>query len=376
VLQGGTGGTTDTSAAAAPKLVADAADPKGDGKAQCSGVSLAYAGTINGDNAALGQNILYGADVAVKLHNQANPGCQVELQQFDTEGKADKAPGIVTQIINEPKIISVVGLSFSGESKSTRNLFNHANLVQISPSATNSLLSENGWKTFFRGMGSDAVQGPAVATFLTGTVRASKVCVISDDTPYGTGLAQAVIGALTAKASCTDKVRQKQTDFSAVVDKMVTEKPDTIFYSGYYPQAGPFAQQLDNKGVTAKFVGSDGVKNTEFVKAAGNAASKAYFTCPCAPEGNFKDFTAAYKSIEGHDPGTYSTEAYDVATILLKGIGKGVTDRAGLLDFVRNYNGRGLTKTFKWNDKGELSETPVWSYQVENDKIVNKGQIS
>jgi branched-chain amino acid transport system substrate-binding protein len=54
--------------------VAEAADPKGDGKAQCSGVSLAYAGTINGDNAALGENILYGADLAVKLHNQANPG--------------------------------------------------------------------------------------------------------------------------------------------------------------------------------------------------------------------------------------------------------------------------------------------------------------
>ena len=133
--------------------MADAADPKGDGKAQCSGVSLAYAGTINGDNAALGQNILYGADLAVKLHNQANPGCQVELKQFDTEGKADKAPGVVTQIINEPKIIGVVGLSFSGESKSTGNLFNHANLVQITPSATNPPLSENGWKTFFRGMG-------------------------------------------------------------------------------------------------------------------------------------------------------------------------------------------------------------------------------
>jgi branched-chain amino acid transport system substrate-binding protein len=157
-------------------------------------------------------------------------------------------------------------------------------------------------------------------------------------------------------------VKQKQTDFSAVVDKMVTEKPDAIFYAGYYPEAGPF--------------GPDGVKNSEFVKGAGNAAGKAYFTCPCVPEDNFQDFTAAYKSVEGHDPGTYSPEAYDVATILLKGIDKGVTDRAGLLNFVTNYNGRGLTKKFKWNDKGELSETPVWSYKVENDKIVNEGQIS
>jgi branched-chain amino acid transport system substrate-binding protein len=171
-------------------------------------------------------------------------------------------------------------------------------------------------------------------------------------------------------------VKTGQTDFSAVVNKLIGEKPDAIFYAGYYPEAGPFAQQLDDKGVTAKFVGPDGVKDSEFLKGAGNAAAKAYFTCPCVPEDNFKDFTAAYKSVEGRDPGTYSPEGYDVTTILLKGIDKGIKDRAGLLDFVKNYNGQGLTKKFNWDAKGELSDTPVWSYKVENGKIVNNGQIS
>src|SRR4051812_23296564 len=67
--QGGSSGTT-TGSAAAPSQAADAANPKGDGKAVCSGVSLAYAGTINGNSAALGQNILRGADLAVKQHNE------------------------------------------------------------------------------------------------------------------------------------------------------------------------------------------------------------------------------------------------------------------------------------------------------------------
>jgi branched-chain amino acid transport system substrate-binding protein len=373
--QGSSGGTT-TSAAAAPSQALDAANPAGDGKAQCSGVSLAYAGTINGASAALGQNILSGVDLAVKQHNQANPGCQVTLKKFDTEGKPDKAPGVVTQVISEADIIGIVGLPFSGESKASGDLFNNAGLVQLTPSATNPALSTHGWKTFFRGMGNDAVQGPAAAKFLTGTLKASKVCVIQDDSEYGTGLAAQVTQALGAKASCTDKVKTGQTDFSAVVNKIVTEKPDAIFYSGYYPEAGPFAQQLDDKGVTAKFVGPDGVKDAEFVKGAGNAASKAYFTCPCVPEDNFKAFTAAYKQIEGRDPGTYSPEGYDVATILLKGIDKGIKDRAGLLNFVTNYAGQGLTKMFKWNAQGELSDTPVWSYKVVNGKIVNNGQIS
>ncbi|WP_236794171.1 branched-chain amino acid ABC transporter substrate-binding protein [Amycolatopsis sp. GM8] len=362
--------------AAAPTAAANAANPAGDGKAVCSGVSIAYIGTINGNSAAFGQNTLRGADLAVKQHNTANPNCQVTLKRFDSEGKPDKAPGVVTQAIAEADIIGVVGLPFSGESKAAGNLFNQAGLVSVTPVATNPGLTQNGWKTFFRAVGNDSVQGPAAVKLMTEKLGAQKICVVEDDSEYGIGLANQVTQALGAKASCTDKVKTGQTDFSAVVNKMSSESPDAIFYSGYYPEAAPFAQQLNDKGVTAKFVGPDGVKDTEFLKGAGAGANNAYFTCPCVPEDNFNDFTAAFKQLEGADPGTYSPEGYDVATILLKGIDSGIKDRAGLLNFVKNYDGQGLTKHFKWDDKGELSETPVWSYRVDNGKIVNYGQVS
>lgn len=361
--------------AAAPSAAADAADPAGDGKAQCAPTSIAYAGTINGANAALGQNILNGTKLAVDQHNKANAGCQVKLEQFDTEGTPDKAPGIVTQIVNTPGIIGVVGLPFSGESKAAGNIFNSAGLVTVTPSATNPTLSENGWKTFFRGLGNDNTQGPAAAKFMTGELGAKKVCVIQDDSDYGTGLAASTIKALGSALSCQDKVKTKQTDFSAVVNKIKSDKPDAVFYSGYYQEAAPFAQQLNDAGVTAKFVGPDGVKDDEFVKGAGDAAKNAYFTCPCVPADQFTKFSDAYKAEAGKDPGTYSPEAYDLATILLKGIDSGKKDRAGLLDFVKNYDGQGITKHFKWNDHGELSSTTVWTYKVENGKIVRNTEI-
>jgi branched-chain amino acid transport system substrate-binding protein len=361
--------------AAAPSAAADAADPAGDGKAQCAPTSIAYAGTINGANAALGQNILNGAKLAVDQHNKANAGCQVKLEQFDTEGTPDKAPGIVTQIVNTPGIIGVVGLPFSGESKAAGNIFNSAGLVTVTPSATNPTLSENGWKTFFRGLGNDNTQGPAAAKFMTGELGAKKVCVIQDDSDYGTGLATSTIKALGSAVSCQDKVKTKQTDFSAVVNKIKSDKPDAVFYSGYYQEAAPFAQQLNDAGVTAKFVGPDGVKDDEFVKGAGDAAANAYFTCPCVPADQFTKFSDAYKAEAGKDPGTYSPEAYDLATILLKGIDSGKKDRPGLLDFVKNYDGQGITKHFKWNDHGELSSTTVWTYKVENGKIVRNTEI-
>ncbi|MDT8915022.1 branched-chain amino acid ABC transporter substrate-binding protein [Amycolatopsis sp. PS_44_ISF1] len=372
---GSGGGDSSAPQAAAPSAAADAADPAGDGKAQCAPTSIAYAGTINGANAALGQNILNGAKLAVDQHNAANKGCQVKLEQFDTEGTPDKAPGIVTQIVNTPSIIGVVGLPFSGESKAAGNIFNSAGLVSVTPSATNPSLSQNGWKTFFRGLGNDNVQGPAAAKFITGELKAGKVCVIQDDSDYGVGLATAITQALGSKVTCNDKVKTKQTDFSAVVNKVKSAAPDAVFYSGYYQEAAPFAQQLNDAGVTAKFVGPDGVKDDEFVKGAGDAAANAYFTCPCVPADQFTKFTDAYKAAAGKDPGTYSPEAYDLATILLKGIDSGKKDRAGLLDFVKTYDGQGITKHFKWDDKGELASSTVWTYKVEGGKIVRNTEI-
>lgn len=373
----GTSAGGNTPSAAAPQQAANAADPRGDGNGRCSGVSLAYAGTINGNSAALGVNILKGADLAIRQHNQANPNCQVTLKQFDTEGKPDKAPGVVTQVINTPDILGVIGLPFSGESKASGDLFDNAGLATVTPSATAVSLTTHGWRTFFRGMGNDGVQGPAAAKFLTDTLKVNKVCVVEDDSEYGTGLAASVVRSLGGKTSCTDKVKSGQTDFSAVVNKISTENPDAVFYSGYYQEAGPFAQQLNDKGVTARFVGPDGVKDPEFIKGAGAAAAaNTYFTCPCVPVENFTDFVTAFTVNEGQAPGTYSAEGYDVTTILLKGLDKGISDRAGLLDFVRNYDGQGLTKHFKWDAQGELFDKPVWSYKVQGGAIVNNGQIS
>ncbi|WP_406643273.1 branched-chain amino acid ABC transporter substrate-binding protein [Amycolatopsis sp. WGS_07] len=372
---GDSGGDSGAPQAAAPSAAANAADPAGDGKAQCAPTSIAYAGTINGDNAALGQNILKGAKLAVDQHNKANPGCQVKLEQFDTEGTPDKAPGIVTQVVNTPAILGVIGLPFSGESKAAGNIFNSAGLVSITPSATDPSLSTNGWKTFFRGLGNDNTQGPAAAKFITGDLKANKVCVIKDDSQYGNGLFEATTKALGSKASCTDQVKSKQTDFSAVVNKIKGEKPDAVFYAGYYREAAPLAQQLNDAQVKAKFVGPDGVKDDQFVKGAGDAASSAYFTCPCVPADQFTKFTDAYKAATGSEPGTYSPEAYDIATILLKGIDAGKKDRAGLLDYVKTYDGQGITKHFKWDDKGELPVAAVWTYKVDNGKIVRNTEI-
>src|SRR4029077_10055226 len=84
---------------------AKAADPAGDGKATCApGTTIAFAGALTGPNAALGINIVNGVKLALDQHNKANPGCKIELKQFDTEGDPQKATQVIPQIVNDKSI--------------------------------------------------------------------------------------------------------------------------------------------------------------------------------------------------------------------------------------------------------------------------------
>jgi len=341
------------------------ADPAGDGKATCSGVNIAMAGALTGANAALGINILNGAKLAVKQHNDANANCQVDIKQFDTEGTPQKATQVAPTIVADKSIIGLLGPAFSGETKATGPVFNQAGLLSLTASATNPALTQNGWTNFFRGLGNDNTQGTAIAAYMTGKLGFKKVCVVQDDSDYGAGLAEAVTKGLgsAADSKCAAGVKTGDKDFSATVQIIKGESPDAVYYAGYYAEASPFVSQLRSGGVTAAFVSGDGTNDPQFVKQAGSAAKDAYLTCPCGPAP--ADFASKYQAQFNIAPGVYSVEAYDLATIMLKAIDSGVKDRAGMVAFVKSYDGQGLAKAYKWDSTGELAQAGTWVYQVK-----------
>ncbi len=373
---GGSGLNLDIPVLTSIETPKDAVLPAGDGKAVCpASTTLAYIGAETGANAQLGINIFNGVQLAINEHNKSNPGCQVAFKKFDTEGDPTKATGPVTQATKEDGIIGVIGLPFSGESKATGNIFEQVKLVHITPAATNPGLTTNGWTTFFRGLGNDAVQGPAAATFMTKTLGAKKVYLVQDDSDYGIGLGATTTKGLGDALIGSDKVTTGQKDFSATISKIINSKADAVFYSGYYAEGAPFDQQLVAKGFKGAFVGPDGLKDDQFIKQAGDASANAFFTCPCIPGELIPTFASAYTALTNAAPGTYSIEGYDAATVLLSGIDKGNQDRAKLLDWVKNYDASGLSKHYKWDDKGELQAPAVYGYRVKDSKIVPIGAI-
>jgi len=339
---------------------------KGNGTATCPATTtIAMAGALTGANAALGINILNGAKVAIDQHNKSNPNCQVVLKEFDTEGDPQKATQVAPQIVGDANIIGLLGPAFSGETKATGPIFFQAGLLSLTASATNPALTTNGWTNFYRGLANDAVQGPAVANYMVKTLGYKKVCVVQDNSDYGVGLAEEITKGLgaSADANCAAKVKGGDKDFSATVQLVKGEEPDAVFYAGYYAEGAPFVQQLRDGGVTATFVSADGTNDPQFVDQAGSSSKDAILSCPCGPAPDA--YATEYQDLNGAAPGVYSTEGYDLTTIMLTGIDSGVTDRAGLIDYVKNYDGLGLARQYKWDATGELSSSLIWIYKVQ-----------
>ena len=346
-------------------LPADPADPAGDGGATCSGPAIAVIGSFTGPDAALAQNVLDGSKVAIDAHNAANSGCQVALKEFDIATDPANAATMAQQIADDPSIVGVIGPTFSSETKLAGPILNSAAVPMLTPSATATDLAKNGWTTFFRGVANDNIQGAALGSYLTVTGNYFKVCVLNDDSEYGKALAAQVNAGLGGSAApeCSTSLPVGQSDVKAAADKIAAESPDAVYYAGFYPQAAPLLQQLRDSGVTASFVSSDGTNVQAFVDLIDTTANGTTLSCGCAPAP--EAFATAYRSAVGHDPGAYSTESYDLAMILLKGIDGGKLDRSSMAQFVRSYDGAGLARTYQWDAEGELSTPPIWIYQVQ-----------
>ena len=338
--------------------------------AKC-GYELAFFGALTGPAANLGVNIEQGFELAVIQYNQKNGADCVVVKKFDSQGDPAVAPGVARNLVADKKIIGIVGPPFSGENEAADPIFEAAGVPMISPSATRTTLSAKGWKVFHRALGNDNSQGPAAAQYIKEVMKPTKVFVGDDQSAYGAGLADIVKKSLGSMVVGTDKTEAdgKQTDFSALVQKVVSSKATVLFYGGYYQNAGLIRKALTSAGWKGTLVGGDGMKDPGLSKAAGIASAKGtVVTCPCAPpEQAGGTFFADYKAKWNTDAGTYSDVAFDAANMFLQGIDAGNTTPEKLNTYLSTVEYKGIANTYKFTDKGELDPNfiKVWTFKFD-----------
>lgn len=350
------------------------------GGAAAAHVKIGFFGALTGPNAQLGINEYDGAKLAVDQYNKKG-GTQIDLIKYDSQGDPAQAPQLAQKVIAD-KDVAVIGPAFSGESKAADPIFEQAGIVNITASATNPALASNGWKFWHRAVGNDNSQGPAAAKYIEKKLNAKTVAVIDDNEEYSLGIANIVRSTLKADGvtvAVSDHIDKNAQDYSATVNKIKPANVDAIFYGGYYSEGGRFLKQIRDAGIKAPFVSDDGADDPKIVDSAGaSAAEGALMTCPCGDITSnpaASSFVSGYTASAGAAPGTYSAEAYDATNVIIQAIAAGKITAADINTFLATVSYKGLTKTLKFDSKGEVSSATIYVYEVKGGKVVFDGSV-
>ncbi len=142
---------------------------------------IALQAPLSGGNQQLGLNIAFGVKLAIKEANdKGDLPFKLDYVQSDDQGAPGPAPTAAQKLIDDSKVMAVVGPVFSGATRAAEPKFSEANLASVSPSATAPDLTQHGWKNFFRIVVDDNTQGPADADYISKVLKAKSVYVIDD----------------------------------------------------------------------------------------------------------------------------------------------------------------------------------------------------
>jgi branched-chain amino acid transport system substrate-binding protein len=350
-------------------------------------VTIGTFGDRTGDNANIIIPSHKGMELAIKQANEKGdlPVNLVFKPLDNRNGAADTAPALAQQFIGDQSVVAVLGGGFSGETAATGQLFTDAGLLFFSASATRSDLTELGFETFFRGLANDNDQGTAIIQVFE-HLGCERIAVVDDKTPYGEGLGNVAVEE--AEAADMEVVLEESieptTDYTALVDTVVADAPDALFYAGYAAQFQLVAKQLREKGYEGIIASGDGSKEEPIGEKIGQEeAENVLLTCPCpdinlSEEENAKAFVEAFEAQFNERPGIYAAEGYDVANTTIDAIKRcgenggaaGVT-RACVVEQVRESEFEGLTKKMTFDDNGQV-ETGAVSLFIIKDAVVRE----
>lgn len=334
---------------------------------------------LTGGAAHLGKDNENGARLAVEEIN-ANGlmigGQKITLQLDAQDDAAD--PRTATQVAQklvDDKVIAVIGHLNSGTSIPASKIYSDAGITQISPSSTNPVYTQQGFKTTFRVVATDAQQGPALANYAKKLGNIHRVAIVDDSTAYGQGLAnqfETRAKALGLIVVSHDATSDKAIDFRSVLTKIKGENPDAIMYGGTDAAGGPLAKQAKQLGLRARILAGDGVCTESLENLAGDATdnvvcSQAGAAMETMPGGDA--FQTKYKKRFGQVVEYDAPFAYDAVYIVVDAMKRAnSTDPAKVLATMPATDHRGVIGETVFDSRGDLAHGVISLYTYKAGK--------
>jgi branched-chain amino acid transport system substrate-binding protein len=326
-------------------------------------IKIGVPAPLSGDSASAGQDIVAAAKVAASEINDAGGinGRKIEIVAEDDACSAQQGAQAAQKLVNSG-VVAVAGGYCSGAAVPAAPIFGRSNIPFVLDASTNPVLTDDGAGKVFRTCGRDDRQGQFAAKFIADVLKAKRVAVLHDNTTYAKGLADAAAASLRqgggVEVSYLDALTAGQADYTSVLTTIAGTKPDVLYFTGYFAEAGLLMKQHKQLGLTFQLMGGDATTEASALRTAGAAAEGYIATTAPLPNAlpSAADFVARYKAQNnGAEPGPFSVYEYDAVKVVAKAIEQGGSSKGE--DIIKALHGlkdhQGITGPIAFDEKGD-----------------------
>lgn len=279
-------------------------------------ILLAYEGPLTGDQSSNGYDMLRGTRLAVREINRSGGLLGMKVQLIAGNDKADPATGVtVANTIVGRHPTAVIGPFNSSVGVKNLGIYIKGGVFPVQLTSTD---DTSGLGATVQPKNSQI--SPAEVDWMKAN-QAEKISILWDPSTYTKGMADRMYRAMNQAGALVTKIKidPTATDYADVVAQALTNNPDTVYVSTYFPQGAIIAKELAAQAAQ----GNDarcfmGLANQDpgFITAAGAAAShRCVFSGSPTPTQFGNDLSKAYvknyTAEFGVAPGTWGIYTYD-----------------------------------------------------------------
>ena len=180
-------------------------------------------------------------DELVAQHQGMIGGVKVKVVVEDDQGKPEEAATAVQKLVNQDRVIAVIGEVASSRSLAGAPICQAAGVPMITPSSTNPRVTQQG-DYIFRMCFLDDFQASVVARFTALHLKLKKVAILKDvKNDYSVGLAKYFRDSFTALGGsivAESDYSAGDQDFRGQLTAIKAKHPEAIFVPGYYTEVG------------------------------------------------------------------------------------------------------------------------------------------
>lgn len=311
-------------------------------------IKIGLAFPMSGTAAMAGKYSTHGADVLkeelggkITVGNKEYP---VEFVTMDTEGSEEKTTNVYQKLIEEEKVIAIVGPDSSKCMLAAAPIAQNAKCPAITTFGTNTAVTEVG-NYIFRACFIDPFQGSVAAAYCDQQGYKTACIMFNNADAYAVGLKDAFVENFKGEVLAIEEYSGSDVkDYNVQLTKLAAQNPDVLLLPNLNVELGLQIQQARTAGLNCPIICGDSADTPDVANVAGPAIEGVAYVSAFSAESTdeaAKNFVDDYVKLYPDElPNSNAELTYETAKMVVWAIQNAKTlDRDGVRDALDTIDG-------------------------------------